>query len=308
MRTLYLLFVLIPWWLLAQPAEHTPKGWQTLTISDGLSQGMIYDLKQDQKGFIWVATKDGLNRYDGHNFSVFTHDPYNEYSLSDNNCSALLVDSRGWLWVGTLNQGLNLYDARTQRFYHIDIRDTNAPGAGNHEVRLLAEDPDGNIWVNTDQDKLFRITLPANLKTNFPDSANFTRQVRFSSIRLVGMATIASAHHIQFRPDGTATVGTTYGMCAFNWRHMRDMRPVNRPPNLAVNKWNPGDDAAQGNYWFSTKQNQLHAWVRGTHKVIDLPTGTTGALVEFLDSATVAVATLQYLWLLPPNNFLRWIA
>ncbi|WP_080056534.1 hybrid sensor histidine kinase/response regulator transcription factor [Spirosoma aerolatum] len=302
MRTLYLLFVLISYRLLAQPTNPTAKGWQALTISDGLSQGMIYDLKQAGNGFIWLATKDGLNRYDGHNFSVYTHDPYNPYSLSDNSCSALLVDSRGRLWVGTLNQGLNLFDDRSQRFYHIDIRDTNLPGAGNHEVRLLAEDPDGNIWVNTDQDKLFRISLPDHLKTGFPTSANFTAQARFSSITLAGMATIASAHHIQFRPDGTATVGTTYGMCSFNWRQLRDMRPVNRPANLTVREWYTDDDAAQGNYWFSTQRNQVHGWLRGTHKVIGLPRQTTGALVEFLDSTTVAVATLQYLWLMKPDQ------
>lgn len=77
---------------------------------------MIYDLKQDHKGFIWAATKDGLNRYDGYNFTVFTHDAYNKYSLSSNACSTLLVDHRGRLWVGTLTNGLNLYDDRTQRF------------------------------------------------------------------------------------------------------------------------------------------------------------------------------------------------
>ncbi|WP_338874732.1 ATP-binding protein [Spirosoma sp. SC4-14] len=302
MRILYLLFVLIPWCLLAQSTDPIGKGWQTLTISDGLSQGMIYDLKQDSKGFIWVATKDGLNRYDGRNFSVFTHDPFNPYSLSDNSCSALLIDRQQRLWIGTLSQGLNLYDARTRKFFHIDIRDDNSPDAGNHEVRLLAEDPDGNIWVNTDQDKLFRITLPAYLKTGFPDSANFTSQARFSSITLVGMATIASAHHIQFRPDGTATVGTTYGMCSFNWRQVRDMRPDNRPVKLAVEAWNISDDAAQGDYWFSTKRNQLHGWQRGIHKVISLPGEATGALVEFLDASTVAVATQQHLWLMRPEQ------
>jgi ligand-binding sensor domain-containing protein len=76
MRLLYLV-LLIPFTLFAQPTRRTAEGWQELTISDGLSQGMIFDLAQDKQGFIWVATKDGLNRYDGHNFTVFTHEPHN---------------------------------------------------------------------------------------------------------------------------------------------------------------------------------------------------------------------------------------
>ncbi|HEX9955614.1 MAG TPA: two-component regulator propeller domain-containing protein, partial [Fibrella sp.] len=166
MRLVYLL-VLLPITLFAQP-----KGWQELTISNGLSQGMVFDLKQDRQGFMWVATKDGLNRYDGHNFTVFTHDPYNEFSISDNTCSALLTDHHGRLWVGTLTQGLNLYDARSGRFYHMAISDRDSPNAGNYEARLLAEDPEGNIWVCTDQDKLFKIRLPTSLGSGFPKQAD----------------------------------------------------------------------------------------------------------------------------------------
>ncbi|MFD2572639.1 ATP-binding protein [Spirosoma soli] len=303
MRVLYLL-IFFPLFLFAQPTQRTTKGWKELTISDGLSQGMIYDLKQDQNGFVWVATKDGLNRYDGHNFTVFTHDPYNEYSLSDNACSALLIDSRGRLWVGTLNQGLNLYDAQTQRFYHIDISDRQSTNAGNYEVRLLAEDPEGNIWVNTDQDKLFKITLPTELKTSFPKVVNFTSQATFQQITLAGMATNATAHHIQFETDGRAIVGTTYGMCLFNWRHMTGMQAINRPPGLSQKDWSLVDDAGAGEYWFSAMNTYIHSWRGATHKAIHLPSQTTSVLVKLLDANTVAIATLEYLWLMSPAQLL----
>ena len=139
MRFIYLLLFLFSHSLLAQLRQDqfgpaTSKGWQEITISEGLSQGMIYDIKQDHNGFIWAATKDGLNRYDGYNFTVFTHDSHNKYSLSSNACSALLVDRKGRLWVGTLNQGLNLYESRTQRFYHIDMSHPASPDAGNYET------------------------------------------------------------------------------------------------------------------------------------------------------------------------------
>ncbi|GAB3559788.1 hybrid sensor histidine kinase/response regulator transcription factor [Spirosoma fluminis] len=299
MYFLSLLFLLLSTSLLAQP-----KGWRELTISDGLSQGMIYDLKQDSKGFIWVATKDGLNRYDGHNFAIFTHDPYNKYSISDDACSALLIDRRGRLWVGTLNQGLNLYDAQTQRFYHIDINDRRSANAGNYEIRLLSEDPEGNIWVNTNQNKLFKITLPDELKTGYPRVVNFTSQATFGQIPLVGMSGNPSVHHIQFRADGSAIVGTTAGMCAFNWRRMADMRAFNRPLDVLPRDWVVSDDAGAGDYWFSATNDHIHAWRGTTHKTIRLPRETVSVMVKLVDSNTVAVATLEYLWLMSPAQLL----
>ncbi len=302
MRLLCLL-LLAPALLFAQPPPRTAKGWQEITISDGLSQGMIFDLKQDRKGFMWVATKDGLNRYDGHNFTVFTHDPYNEFSISDNTCSALLVDHGGRLWIGTLTQGLNLFDAQTQRFYHIDISDRDSPNAGNYEVRFLAEDPDGNIWVNTDQDKLFKITLPNALKTGFPTQSNFTDQLKFSRLPLQGMKANGRAHHLRFEPDGRATVGTTYGMYALNWRQATDIRPVNRPA-VEPAKWVIVDDDSQGDYWFSVTGESVHGWLRGVYKTIALPKRYNSVVVRFVGKNAVAVATVDHLWVMSPADLM----
>ncbi len=123
--------------------------WQSLTISDGLSQGMVNDMIQDRQGFMWFATKDGLNRYDGYNFKVFTRDPYNPTSISGNFCTALLEDSKGRIWIGTEKDGLNLFDPKTQRFTHISISDSNLKGVGNYEIDYLKEDENGSIWVIT---------------------------------------------------------------------------------------------------------------------------------------------------------------
>jgi ligand-binding sensor domain-containing protein len=57
---------------------------------------------QDRKGFLWFATQDGLNRYDGYSFKVFRHNPDDRHSISDNSINTLTIDSAGVLWIGTL--------------------------------------------------------------------------------------------------------------------------------------------------------------------------------------------------------------
>lgn len=132
--------------------------WQSISIAEGLSQGMVYDLMQDQEGFIWIATKDGLNRYDGYNFKVYTHDPYNPFSISGNTCTALLQDTKGRIWIGTEKDGLNLFDTRTQKFYRAQIADKNQTNAGNYSILNIKEDTKGNIWIITDvADKIYTI-------------------------------------------------------------------------------------------------------------------------------------------------------
>ncbi|MCZ7615096.1 MAG: hypothetical protein M5T52_16535 [Ignavibacteriaceae bacterium] len=71
-----------------------------IDIEQGLSQNMIKDILQDSKGFIWIATWDGLNRFDGYNFKVYKHIDGDSTSLRINKISCLSEDKEGRLWIG----------------------------------------------------------------------------------------------------------------------------------------------------------------------------------------------------------------
>ncbi|QMW05099.1 hybrid sensor histidine kinase/response regulator transcription factor [Spirosoma foliorum] len=298
MRFLFLLFVsLLPITLTAQQ-----KGWQEITISDGLSQGMIFGLKQDKKGFIWVATKDGLNRYDGHNFTVFTHDPANEYSLSANYCSALLVDKRGRLWIGTLNNGLNLFDDRTQRFYHISIHGQATVNAGNYEIQLLTEDPQGNIWVSTNQGKLVKITLPNSLKTDFPDKADFTDQVQAQLITIPQIGVTGAINHISFQPGGQSLIGSSFNLYTLNWHRPQEATRVIGVAEKFTEFFSTYYDA-QHDCWIASTSDQIICLKQDRIKTIPLPRkGYSSVYLKAIDANTLAITTTDFLWVMPPSE------
>ena len=113
-----------------------------LTTNDGLSQGYVVDILQDRRGFMWFATRDGLNRYDGYNFVVYKHDPKDPGSLSSNFLQDLMEDDQGKLWVAT-NTGVNRFDPTTERFTRYLHDPDNPDTLGGASVKSVAQDVTG---------------------------------------------------------------------------------------------------------------------------------------------------------------------
>ena len=132
------------------PAQRERVAFRHLTIADGLSQNAVQAIVQDHRGFMWFGTKDGLNRYDGYDFVVFRHDPFDSTSISSSDITALFEDGAGRLWVGTRGGGLNRFDRTAERFVRF-------PSGPTRAVTAITGDS-GAIWVGTDGEGLFRLT------------------------------------------------------------------------------------------------------------------------------------------------------
>ncbi len=145
--------------VLALPAQKLPQC-QLLTTADGLSQGMIFDVLQSRDGFIWLATNDGLNCYDGSRFEVFTPDPFNPFSISNSEINRLFEDHNGLIWASTATQ-LEVFDPKNKRFYHV-FHNGQPVFSSNHNS--FEQTPDGTIWL-TDDYYLWKINLsPGDLE------------------------------------------------------------------------------------------------------------------------------------------------
>src|SRR6201995_5936471 len=89
-----------------------------LGTAEGLSELEPNAILQDKRGFIWIATNDGLNRYDGYKFKIFRNDVKDTTSISNNYIQDIKEDVDGNIWIATVGGGLNKYDSRADRFYH----------------------------------------------------------------------------------------------------------------------------------------------------------------------------------------------
>jgi diguanylate cyclase (GGDEF)-like protein len=149
---------------------------QRLTIDEGLAQNSVLSVLQDRTGYIWLATEDGLHRYDGYGFTIFRNDPADPASLSENNIFTLLEARDGSLWVGTYNGGLSRYDPQAGSFTRYPVG-AAGQGLSHGIVYSLAEDRSGAIWVGT-EGGLDRIEPATGKVQRFPVGAQGTRHAR----------------------------------------------------------------------------------------------------------------------------------
>jgi two-component system sensor histidine kinase ChiS len=120
-----------------------------LSLENGLSQNTINTILQDSKGFMWFGTQDGLNKYDGYQFTVYRSSPNDARSLSHNLVFSIYEDSTGTLWIGT-DDGLNRYDRRLDNFVHFKHDPQNPDSLSSNTVWSIHEDNTGMLWIGTD--------------------------------------------------------------------------------------------------------------------------------------------------------------
>lgn len=137
----------IPFNLLAQKPKIT---FRQITQDNGLSQASVHEIYQDFRGFMWLGTEDGLNRYDGRSFKVYKNDSDDESSISYNHTDAIFEDRSQTLWIGTMGGGLNKYNREKDSFIRFRYDKKDSTTLSNDFVYSIEEDDEGYLWIGTD--------------------------------------------------------------------------------------------------------------------------------------------------------------
>lgn len=119
----------------------------TLTTEDGLSYNSVSKFYQDSKGFIWIGTYNGLNRYDGYSIKQFLPEE-KKNSIAGQSVLAFCEDHSGNLWIGT-NRGLSKFNPKTERFTNYFNNPKNPKSISNNVIFSFLVDRKGNLWIGT---------------------------------------------------------------------------------------------------------------------------------------------------------------
>jgi signal transduction histidine kinase/ligand-binding sensor domain-containing protein len=143
---------------------------ERLTTQNGLSNNKVNCFIQDQRGFMWIGTNDGLNRYDGQYFTIFRKQNDNGLGLSGNIITDLLEDPKGILWIATADGGLTKYDYRqppAHQFTQYKHQVSNNNSIPDNIITCLLLDLKGYLWLGTGGNYVVRFN-PATEKFETP--------------------------------------------------------------------------------------------------------------------------------------------
>lgn len=149
-RIFYLLIILLLPALTPAMAQRQDIKFEHLDINNGVSQNHIKCIMQDNRGFMWFGTRDGLNRYDGYRFTIYKNEAKDSTSLGNSFVSAMVEDSKGIIWVATRGGGLSRYDKERDHFTTYKNDPKNLNSLSSDLLTHVTKDKYDNLWICTE--------------------------------------------------------------------------------------------------------------------------------------------------------------
>lgn len=152
---------------------------------DGLSSNTVHAIIQDKKGFIWLGTEEGLNRFDGYSFKVYKHEIDDSTSLSNNVIWSLAEDKEGFIWLATDRGGLDKFDPVTENFIHYKNVKGDSTSLAVNSVQYVYVDSKNTVWAGTWEGGLNKFNRESNNFTRYlndPENPNSLSNNRIFSI------------------------------------------------------------------------------------------------------------------------------
>ena len=215
-----------------------------LSLKDGLSQSSVNCIFQDKKGFMWFGTQDGLNKYDGYEFTVFKNVPEDTSTLTSSFIRAITQRKHN-LWIGT-DKGINVLDFRTEKFRKYTLNNS----ALNADVIMkFLTDKDSNLWIGTNKG----ISMFDHQTNRF---SNFTYEVQGTTKDIIVLDMIEKDE------DNIWLATESEGLLLFN----RSTKKIERLESTGIfqgifkNQVNALLKSKTGNIYIGTNQDGLIIW------------------------------------------------
>ncbi len=212
---------------------------ENIRLVKGVSQNWIYAILQDQYGYIWLGTWDGLNKFDGYNFTIYNVAD----GLSDHTIYTLLQDYEGYIWIGT-DDGLNRYDHATRRIEQVPIPAGDSSGRYHERINYVMQARDSCIWVGTG----------SGLKKYNPRTGEFRSY--FSAPQEYYSPRSNYILHLFEDDRGIIWVSTTFGLLRFDPASERSTRYYHIPGDstgLSHDNIRCVMQERSGNFWIGTR-------------------------------------------------------
>ncbi len=189
MKKTFLNIIFFTFTLLAQQTELEFK---KISLEEGLSQSVVLDIAQDSAGFLWIATQDGLNRYDGNEFVVYRNNPDDSSTLSDNWITTLCIADDSTIFVGTARGGTNRLNLNSLTFER-NVYKTKRNGELRYVSKILKLQ--NRLFIGTWGDGLITINLENNRQKkydveNSPITSNKIRELEILDTNSIAIGTV----------------------------------------------------------------------------------------------------------------------
>lgn len=138
--------------------------------NDGLPQNSVLAIHQDEKGFIWMGTDDGLARYDGYEFRVFRHEPGDSTSINHNVIRSIISDPLNNLWIGTEGGGVSIFDPNFEHFYPLHSLQEFPSALRDAKISSMILGRDHTIWIGTNGSGIFSLKINYEFKSATKDN------------------------------------------------------------------------------------------------------------------------------------------
>ncbi|AKC78999.1 histidine kinase [Xanthomonas arboricola] len=206
-----------------------------LTVADGLPSNTINDFAEDKNGYLWLASADGLARFDGRSYRIWRM----EEGLSDNFVWSVSVDANDGVWVGFENGGAGFLDAKRRVFKRLES--SRFPEFTRGTVWAIAQTPDHDVWFGTSKDGLYRLR-PDGRIDRFKSTEGDAHSLPSNSVSA-----------LRVTPDGSLWVGGKSGVARWTGR---GFERVLLPGDIQSSNGMRLDSS--GNLWVSDNNNHLY--------------------------------------------------